>query len=118
MGEVLTVLERSRPIIFGALPRLSVYAPQRPIKVLNHPIERQAKRGAPSDHYIVMPRLHSYRFRPPHNFPQPAAYAISLDGVADFSRNRETNSHGPAVTSFANLQHERGRGCLSAGRGG
>jgi hypothetical protein len=95
-----------------------MHAPQCAIQFVNHPFEWQNKRRPPSDQYIVVPGPHSHRRGASQNFPQATAYTISLDGVSNLSRDGETNTHGPVVTPFESLQHERARRCLRAGRGG
>lgn len=45
--------------------------------------------------------------RTPHNFSQPAAYAVAFDGGPDLTRYGKTDPGRPFVLSVTRLQHER-----------
>ena len=83
------------------------------IEFLHHLAERSRQRRAPADQHIVMAGA---QMRPPvvsrqaHDFPQAAADAVSLHGVADLAGHRKADPDGVILRPLPCLEHKSAAG--------
>jgi hypothetical protein len=81
-----------------------MYAPQGAVKVLQHAIERQFQRRAPTDKHIIVAGSRSVSGRQPHHFAQAPADPVALDRVAGLLRHGKAETHRPVFRPFARLK--------------
>jgi len=85
-------------------------------KIFGEARKRHSEGGAPPDHHIVAAGRKAGSGRKPHDFLEPPAYPVALDGAAYSPRNGKTNPCRSLVAAPA-LLHDKPRG-RNAGTGG
>jgi len=100
------------------------------VEFAHHLAEWQSESGSPSDQHIVMAGPQPTtpggfgtfrsrrRGRQSHDFPQSAAHAVTLHGVAHLSRHGETDADRPFIGATPRLQDEATCRCPHAARRG
>jgi hypothetical protein len=71
----------------------------------------------PADQHIIMAAAQPPGRQQPHDLPQPAPHAVTLDGIADLPRHRKADARRPIIGAAARLQHKRPAGRPGAGCG-
>ena len=80
---------------------------QRRIKSPGPFREGSGKSSPPPDQHIVVAGTHNASSsRKSHRLAQAAANPVALDRAARLPRNRETDAHGPLISSTTRLQDE------------
>jgi hypothetical protein len=79
-------------------------AVKRAAEVSHHGVKRDFERGASPDQHVIVAGPQQRRRRKPNKLAQPAAYPVTLHGIADLSRYGETNSRWTLLPARTYLQ--------------